>query len=130
MRVDRAALAHLAGEFAMKKQKPGDCDTLDAGGGIVRVAVGVGLSGIGVFLLAGGVWLLLVGGCLFYALSGLGFLGTAVLIVRRSTLSYWLFSFLIAATLICTRIARLMVLVQIGRAQPLAGAMAGARTLH
>ena len=63
-----------------------------------------------------------------------GVLGLARVNVPHVTFPGFLLAFLltelIAATLICTRIARLMVLVQIGRAQPLAGAMAGARTLH
>jgi len=84
----------------MKKPEPGLSEADDAGTAIVRVAVAIALTVIGLALLSGGIWLLLIGGSCYYALSGLVFVGTATAIVRRRAVSYGLFACLIGATLI------------------------------
>ncbi|MEC5404638.1 glucose/quinate/shikimate family membrane-bound PQQ-dependent dehydrogenase [Paraburkholderia sp. MPAMCS5] len=56
-----------------------------------------GLSGV--YLLAGGVWLLAIGGSLYYVIAGVLLLVTAALAYRRNTLSLVLYALLLAGTL-------------------------------
>jgi quinoprotein glucose dehydrogenase len=54
---------------------------------------------IGVSLVGGGIWLILLGGSWYYLLAGLGFCATAVLLVRRRSAALGLYAFVVIATL-------------------------------
>lgn len=62
------------------------------------VATITALCGIG--LLGGGIWLIALGGSFFYALSGLAFLGVAVLVFRQSIWALWLAAAVIIVTMV------------------------------
>jgi quinoprotein glucose dehydrogenase len=62
------------------------------------VAVLTALGGFG--LLVGGIWLAYLGGSLFYALSGISFLGIAWMVVRQSEGALWLAAASVALTLV------------------------------
>ncbi|WP_353474019.1 glucose dehydrogenase [Salipiger sp. H15] len=69
-----------------------------------RVGWGVKLLGwicvlFGLVLLAGGVWLILLGGSWYYALAGLGLVGTGVLLNRGSMAALWLYLIVWTGTL-------------------------------
>lgn len=57
------------------------------------------LTVIGLFLGAGGVWLLMLGGSGYYLLAGIGFVVTAVLLFRRSASALAVYAVLILGTL-------------------------------
>ena len=73
----------------------------EAGGrlGLPRVVALAGLALIGLVLLAGGSWLMKIGGSPYYLFAGLMFCITAVLIYRGSRWACWVFALLILATL-------------------------------
>ncbi len=54
---------------------------------------------LGLALLAGGIWLAALGGTLYYALAGVGFLLTAGLLFARRRLALWIFALLVLGTL-------------------------------
>jgi quinoprotein glucose dehydrogenase len=54
---------------------------------------------IGLLLIVGGGWLVLVGGSFYYGLAGVVFLLNSVLLYRGSAWTHWAFAFLILATL-------------------------------
>lgn len=58
------------------------------------------LSLIGVALLGGGVWLIVLGGSWYYLAAGLAFLGTAVLLAQRRPAALGLYAVLVVGTLI------------------------------
>jgi quinoprotein glucose dehydrogenase len=47
---------------------------------------------LGLILLGGGIWLLALGGSLYYAIAGLGFLATAGFLWRRSPTGLWVYA--------------------------------------
>jgi quinoprotein glucose dehydrogenase len=53
----------------------------------------------GLALLAGGIWLIILGGSWYYAIAGLGFLLTALLLHRRQTSALWVYALLLLGTL-------------------------------
>src|SRR5262245_21568794 len=55
---------------------------------------------IGVFLAIGGAWLILLGGSWYYLIIGIAFLATAWLLYRRSALALWLYTLILAGTLL------------------------------
>lgn len=55
------------------------------------VALGVLLLLFGVPILAGGLWLIALGGSWYYALAGLGLIGTATLLFRRAMAAVWIY---------------------------------------
>ena len=54
----------------------------------------------GIALLAGGAWLISLGGSWYYALAGVALLATAVLLFRRNPAGLWVYAALVLATLI------------------------------
>lgn len=54
----------------------------------------------GVVLVAGGIWLIVVGGSWYYALAGIALLATALLLFRRNASALWLYAALVLATLL------------------------------
>lgn len=54
---------------------------------------------IGLVLAGGGVWLIVLGGSWYYAIAGLAFLLTALLLSRRSAAALWLYAAIILGTL-------------------------------
>lgn len=68
------------------------------GVGVGRVLGGV-ITLAGAVLTCGGLWLLLLGGSPYYALSGMGYIVSGVLLWRRSPAGAWLAVSLLGATL-------------------------------
>jgi quinoprotein glucose dehydrogenase len=66
----------------------------------VCIALAALLALAGAVFLAGGCWLIWIGGSFYYCLSGLAFLVGALLVYRRSRWISWAFAALIFATLI------------------------------
>lgn len=62
--------------------------------------VGVILAIIGGILLAGGAWLALLGGSLYYLVTGIAMLVSGVLLVRGRIAGAWLYVVIVAATVI------------------------------
>lgn len=60
---------------------------------IVFIIIGLALGG-------GGIWLVMLGGSWYYAVAGLVFLVTAVLLWRRRGLALWLYALFVIATLV------------------------------
>ena len=58
------------------------------------------LALLGIALLIGGVWLAVLGGTLYYAITGLAMLVTAWLLLRRPTAAFWLYALILVGTLI------------------------------
>ncbi|MDQ0473371.1 glucose/quinate/shikimate family membrane-bound PQQ-dependent dehydrogenase [Labrys wisconsinensis] len=54
---------------------------------------------IGLYLLAGGGWLLALGGSAYYLIAGLALLATAVLLWRRSQAALWLYAALLVGSI-------------------------------
>ncbi len=54
----------------------------------------------GIVLVAGGVWLIALGGSWYYAAAGIALLITALLLFRRSPVALWLYAALVLATLL------------------------------
>ncbi|PTQ09421.1 membrane-bound PQQ-dependent dehydrogenase, glucose/quinate/shikimate family [Sphingomonas oleivorans] len=54
---------------------------------------------IGLWLVAGGIWLAALGGSIYYLLAGLGYGVTGLLLYRGRTAALWLYALLLAATL-------------------------------
>ena len=67
---------------------------------VILVALAVALLAMGVALMAGGLWLIVLGGSWYYVLSGLAFLATSILLLRRDERAMWVFCFVIAGTLV------------------------------
>lgn len=65
----------------------------------VLVGTGLLLGLMGLALVVGGVWLVALGGSWYYLLGGLGFLLTAVLLVRRQAAALAVYALLVAGTL-------------------------------
>lgn len=55
---------------------------------------------LGLVLVTAGAWLLVLGGSPYYVVAGLVLAATGVALSRRSTAAYWLFAFLMAASLV------------------------------
>lgn len=66
--------------------------------GIFRWIVGLLLLATGVVLLIGGARLLSLGGSAYYVLAGVACTASAVLLLKRSRLSFWIFAAFLAAT--------------------------------
>ncbi|WP_085936837.1 glucose/quinate/shikimate family membrane-bound PQQ-dependent dehydrogenase [Enhydrobacter aerosaccus] len=64
---------------------------------LVISALIVGLLGLA--LLAGGLWLTVLGGSWYYWLAGLGFVVTAVFLYRRRAAALWLYALIVLGTL-------------------------------
>ena len=58
------------------------------------------LALIGIVLAAGGVWLAVLGGSIYYLLAGLGLLASGVLLVRGRPLGAYLYLAVFALTLV------------------------------
>lgn len=54
---------------------------------------------IGIVLLAGGGWLVALGGSPYYVIAGLGFLATGILLFRKRPLAIWVYAALILGSL-------------------------------
>lgn len=54
---------------------------------------------VGLLMLAGGIWLALLGGSLYYLLTGLAAVGCAVLLYRGRRAAVWLYAAMLAWTL-------------------------------
>lgn len=52
----------------------------------------------GIALVAAGVWLVALGGSWYYALAGLAFLATSVLLIRHNRAALWVYAVLVIAT--------------------------------
>lgn len=63
-------------------------------------AMGILLAILGLGSLGGGLWLILLGGSWYYAMAGVLFLATAVLLVRRSPTALSIYALLVVGTLI------------------------------
>ncbi|ABN78629.1 quinoprotein glucose dehydrogenase [[Luteovulum] sphaeroides subsp. megalophilum] len=55
---------------------------------------------LGITLLAGGIWLILLGGSWYYGIAGLGLLLVGVLLFRRSFAAVWLYLAVWAGTVV------------------------------
>jgi quinoprotein glucose dehydrogenase len=55
---------------------------------------------LGLVLLCGGIWLIALGGSWYYAVAGIGFLVTAVLLWRRSPTALWLYALVTLGSLL------------------------------
>lgn len=55
------------------------------------IALSAVLAILGLVLLAGGIWLITLGGSFYYALAGLGLIVTAVLLSRASIAAIWVY---------------------------------------
>ncbi|NVN13473.1 membrane-bound PQQ-dependent dehydrogenase, glucose/quinate/shikimate family, partial [Nguyenibacter vanlangensis] len=55
---------------------------------------------IGLYLLAGGVWLTALGGSLYYVVAGIMLLVTAVLLLRRRQEALWVYAALLIGTMV------------------------------
>jgi len=62
------------------------------------MAIVVGLMGLALGI--GGVWLILLGGSLYYALAGALLIGTALLLILGMPAAFWLYAALIACSLV------------------------------
>src|SRR5579875_2956241 len=67
---------------------------------ILVVITSVVLALVGIALLAGGVWLAVLGGTLYYAITGIATLVTAWLLLRRPAAAFWLYALILVGTLI------------------------------
>lgn len=67
---------------------------------VILMTLAVALLAMGVALMVGGLWLIYLGGSWYYALSGLAFLATSILLFRRDERALWVFCVLTAGTLI------------------------------
>lgn len=67
----------------------------------LALAVAAGLNALfGIVLVAGGGWLISLGGSWYYALAGIALVITAVLLHRRNPVSLWLFAGVVLGTLL------------------------------
>jgi quinoprotein glucose dehydrogenase len=64
------------------------------------VALALIIALIGVVLLTGGVWLIVLGGSWYYALAGAGLVASALLLAWRSRLGAWIYYAVFAGTLV------------------------------
>ncbi|ACM04046.1 hypothetical protein [Cereibacter sphaeroides] len=55
---------------------------------------------LGITLLAGGIWLILLGGSWYYGIAGLGLLLVGILLFRRSFAAVWLYLAVWAGTVV------------------------------
>ena len=62
-------------------------------------AVGMLIAVIGVLLVGGGLWLVLLDGTPYYALAGSGYVASGVLLYRRRAMGAWLASTILLATI-------------------------------
>ena len=62
-------------------------------------AAGIVILMLGLVLAVGGIWLLAVGGSWYYAIAALGFLLTAVLLIRRRPASLWVYALVVLGSL-------------------------------
>lgn len=69
-----------------------------AGWAVVALALLMGL--LGAILLAGGVWLIWLGGSWYYALAGMGLIASAIPLAWRARLGAWIYYGVFAATLV------------------------------
>lgn len=67
---------------------------------VILMTLAVVLLAMGVALMAGGLWLIALGGSWYYALSGLAFLASSILLFRRDERALWVFCFVTAGTLV------------------------------
>jgi quinoprotein glucose dehydrogenase len=67
---------------------------------MVVTVIGLVISLLGAILVAGGVWLLAVGGSAYYVVVGLGFLATGILMLRRRAEALTVFAVALGATLV------------------------------
>ncbi|WP_456268740.1 glucose dehydrogenase [Kushneria sp. AK178] len=67
---------------------------------IANIVVSIALALFGLFLLAGGIWLIALGGSWYYALTGAGCLVTAFLLFRQRRNALYLFAFIWLCTVI------------------------------
>src|ERR1044072_4681385 len=70
------------------------------GGGLATAALAVVLILIGVVLVAGGVWLITLGGSWYYALAGIGLIASGGLMLRRKSLGGFLYLGVFALTVL------------------------------
>ncbi|WP_109366729.1 membrane-bound PQQ-dependent dehydrogenase, glucose/quinate/shikimate family [Ochrobactrum soli] len=71
-----------------------------AAGDWATIALGVAIGLIGVVLVAGGIWLVAVGGSAYYALAGVGLVVTGYLLARRRAAGAWVYALVFAATVV------------------------------
>ncbi len=55
---------------------------------------------IGLVIGVGGVWLITLGGSWYYAITGIGMMGCAILLLRRQMLGVWLYALIFGATIV------------------------------
>lgn len=67
---------------------------------IANIVVSIVLALFGLFLFAGGIWLIALGGSWYYALAGAGCLVTAFLLFRQRRTALHLFAFIWLCTVI------------------------------
>ncbi|WP_343595337.1 glucose/quinate/shikimate family membrane-bound PQQ-dependent dehydrogenase [Acinetobacter sp.] len=66
----------------------------------IRTFTAIVLAVIGLILLGGGLWLGILGGSIYYVITGILLLVTAILLFRRSTTALWIYAVLILGTTI------------------------------
>jgi quinoprotein glucose dehydrogenase len=64
------------------------------------IALAIVMMGFGLPILAGGVWLITLGGSWYYALAGLGLVVSAYFLFRHSIIGVWIYLLTFAGTLI------------------------------
>lgn len=69
-------------------------------GSVLVMILGAVLALIGITLVIGGVWLISLGGSWYYALAGLGLVGSGGLLILRRTLGVWVYLGVFAVTVL------------------------------
>src|SRR3954470_9740739 len=69
------------------------------GSPLIPIATGIVYGLIGVALLGGGAWLIMLGGSWYYLLAGIGIVLTGVLLVARRREALWVYAVVLIGTL-------------------------------
>jgi quinoprotein glucose dehydrogenase len=67
---------------------------------IYRTLIALVVGAIGVVLAVGGLWLILLGGSWYYAVTGVAMVVSAILLMQRRMAGVWLFALIFAATVV------------------------------